>query len=92
VKTINTIALVFLFSLFLGLALATQGQAEEHYIYKGPRGNLVISNQAPRTGSNVLRKLKLTEATDPQRQQPQEGSEPQLYGRSEGSPTPSKNK
>jgi hypothetical protein len=36
VKTITTIALVFSFSLFLGLALATQGQAEEHYIYKDP--------------------------------------------------------
>ena len=91
-KTVTTIGLVFCFSLFLGLALAPQGQAEEHYIYKDPHGNLVISNQRPPAGSNVLRKIDLPEATDPQVQQSQEHSDTQLNGSSEDPAKPPKNK
>ena len=69
-KTFTTIALVFCFYLFLGLALATQGQAEEHYIYKDSHGRLVISNKPPPAGSDILRKLELPEPGDPQIQQP----------------------
>jgi hypothetical protein len=92
VKTFTTIRLGFYFSVFLGLALATQGQAEEHYIYQNPHGKLVISNQPPPPGSNVLRKLDLPEPADPQAQQPREGNDAQLNGRSEGSAKPSKTK
>jgi hypothetical protein len=92
VKTITTIALVFSFSLFLGLALATQGQAEEHYIYKDPHGNLVISNKLPPTGSIVLKRHELPEATDLQVQQSQESSDTPLNGPSEGSAKPSKSR
>jgi hypothetical protein len=84
--------LVFGFSLFLGLALSTQGQAEEHYIYKDPHGNLVISNKLPPTGSIVLKRHELPEATDPQVQQSQESSDTPLNGPSEGSAKPSKSR
>jgi hypothetical protein len=92
VKRITIIGLVFGFSLLLGLALATQGQAEEHYIYKDPHGNLVISNKLPPTGSIVLKRHDLAESTDPQAQQPQESSDTPLNGHSEGSVKPSKKK
>jgi hypothetical protein len=43
--------LAFCLSLFLGLAVVTRGQAEEHYIYQDPDGKLVISNKPPPPGS-----------------------------------------
>lgn len=91
-KIVTTIGLVFCFYVFLGLTLAGQGQAEEYYKYKDPHGNLVISNKPPPPGSNVLRKLDLPEANDPQVQQLQEGNDTELNGHSEGSAKPSKNK
>lgn len=86
-KIVTTIGLVFCFYLFLGLVLATQGQAEDHYIYKDPRGLLVISNKPPPSGSNVLRKLDLTEGLV---QQPQQAGDSQPSGRSDGSAKQSK--
>jgi len=38
-------------ALFLGHAVITQGQAEDYYFYKGPNGELVISNKQPTPGS-----------------------------------------
>jgi hypothetical protein len=87
VKTCTIFRLGFCFSLFLGLALTTQGQAEEHYIYQNPHGKLVISNQSPPARSVVLKKLELT---DGKVQQPQERADTQLNGQSEGSAKPSK--
>jgi hypothetical protein len=87
VKTFATFRLGFCLSLFLGLALTTQGQAEEHYIYQNPHGKLVISNQPPPPGSNVLRKLDLPEPTDPQVQQPREHADTQLNEKSEAQPS-----
>jgi hypothetical protein len=92
VKNITTIGLLFGFSLFLGLGLATRGQAEEFYAYKDPHGNLVISNKLPPTGSIVLKRYELPQATDPQVQQPHEGSDTRLNELSEDSAKPSKNK
>ena len=37
----TTLNLAFCFALFLGLAVVTQGQAEDYYIYEGPKGELV---------------------------------------------------
>ena len=91
-KNVTTIGLLFGFSLFLGLGLATRGQAEEFYAYKDPHGNLVISNKLPPSGSIVLKKYDLPQATDPQVEQPHEGGDTQLNGHSEGSARPSKNK
>jgi Domain of unknown function (DUF4124) len=92
VKTFTTFGLGFCLSLLLGLALAPQGQAKEYYTYKDPRGDLVISNKVPPTGSIVLKRHELPEATDSQVQQPQEGGDTQINGQSEGSDKPSKNK
>jgi hypothetical protein len=92
VKILTTFGLVFCFYLFLGLALATQGQAEEYYRYKDPHGNLVISNKLPPTGSIVLKRYELPAATDPQVQPPHEASDAQLNEKSEGSAKPANNK
>ena len=91
-KNVTTIGLLFGFFLFLGLGLATPGQAEEFYAYKDPHGNLVISNKLPPTGSVVLKRYELPQATDSQVQQSQEGSDTKLNGHSEDSAKPSKNK
>ena len=91
-KIVTTIGLVFCFYVFLGLALATHGQAEEYYRYRDPDGRLVISNKPPPPGSWVLRKLELPEAADPQVQQPHEGSDTEPNGHSEDPAKPSKNK
>ena len=91
VKTVN-IGLGFCFSVVLVLVLAIQGQAEEHYIYRNAYGRLVISNQLPPSGSNVLRKLELPEPIDPHAQKAQEHGDTQISGHSEGSAKPSKNR
>ncbi len=56
--------LAFCFALFLGLAVVTQGQAEEYYIYQGPNGELVISNKQPPPGSKIIKQQNLPEVTD----------------------------
>ena len=91
-KNITTIGLLFGFSLFLGLGLATPGHAEEFYAYKDQHGNLVISNKLPPTGSIVLKRYDLPQPADPKVQQPQEGSDTLLNGYSEDPAKPSKNK
>jgi hypothetical protein len=85
VKSIN--ARAALISLFLGLAVATQGQTEEYYVYQTPNGTLVISNKEPPPGSRILKQLNLPE--DPQAQEP---GKPQPNGPTESSPKPSKDK
>jgi hypothetical protein len=57
-RSVSAFALTFC---FLAVALTTQSHAEEHYIYKNSHGGLVISNKPPPPGSNVLRKLEITE-------------------------------
>ena len=47
----TTLNLASCFALFLGLAVVTQGHAEDYYIYQGPNGGLVISNKEPPPGS-----------------------------------------
>ncbi len=81
-KVITIAALIFASLLFL----TTQGQAEEHYIYKDPQGGLVISNQKPPAGSTILRKLDLPEFREPQIQQVQESSNTRPTGNLESSP------
>ena len=46
-----------LVALFVGLAVVTEGQAEEYYIYHDPDGKLVISNKEPPPGSKIIRQL-----------------------------------
>jgi hypothetical protein len=84
VKRIN--ARAALISLFLGLAVVTQAQAEDYYLYQTPDGALVISNKEPPPGSKIIKQLNLPE--DPQAEEA--GKEPN--GQTVGSPKPSKNK
>ena len=66
-KSINartTLKLAFCFYLFLGLALATQGQAGEYYTYRDPNGKLVISNKQPPPGSKIVRQQTLPDLAE----------------------------
>jgi hypothetical protein len=79
--------LAFCFALFLGLAVITQGQAEDYYIYETPNGELVISNKERPPGSKIIKQQNLPGAS-----QAQEPGKPQPNVQTEGSPKPSKNK
>ena len=85
-----TLNLAFCFALFLGLAVVTQGQAEDYYIYQTPKGELVISNKQPPPGSKIIRQLP--GETDREVSQAQEPGKPQPNVQTEGSPKPTKNK
>jgi hypothetical protein len=80
--------LAFCFALFLGLAVITQGRAEDYYIYQTPNGELVISNKQPPPGSTIIKQLPW--GTDNEVQQSQPGNKPQPNEQTEGSPKPSK--
>jgi len=86
------LTLAFCFALFLGLAVVTQGQAEEYYIYQGPNGELVISNKQPHPGSKIIKQQNLPEVTDDEVPQAQEPSKTQPNGQTECSPKPSQDK
>jgi hypothetical protein len=43
----TTLNLALFFALLLGLAVATQGRAEDYYVYQTPKGELVITNKQP---------------------------------------------
>ena len=77
-----TSALIFAL-LFL---IAAPGQAEEHFIYKDPQGRLVLSNQQPPPGSNVLRKFDLSAFGETPMKQVEESSNMRSTGKSEASP------
>ena len=79
-----------LVALFVGLAVVTQGQAEDYYIYQGPNGELVISNKEPPPGSKTIKQLP--GVTDREISQAQEPGKPQPNPQPEGSPKPSKAK
>ena len=79
-----------LISLFLGLAVVTQGQAEDYYVYQTPNGALVISNKEPPPGSKIIKQLPgVTDREVPQAQEP---SKTPRNGQTEGSPKPSNSK
>ena len=78
-KFITSTALIFMFLSFV----TGNAQAEQHYIYKDAQGRLVISNQRPPAGSNILRTLDLTEFREPQPQPVQEISSARSTGRLE---------
>ena len=80
----------FCFAFLLGLAVVTQGRAEDYYFYEGPKGELVISNKEPPPGSKIIKRLPgVTDKEVPQAQGP---GKPQPNVQTEGSPKPSKNK
>ena len=80
------------FALLIGLAVVTQGQAEDYYIYQAPNGELVISNKQPPPGSKIIKQQNMPEATDSQVPQGQQRNNPQSNGETEGLPKPSKSK
>jgi len=88
----TTLNLASCFALFLGLAVVTQGQAEEHYIYQDPDGKLVISNKQPPPGSKIIKQQNLLGVTDNEVSQAQEPGKTEPNGQTEGSPKPSNNK
>lgn len=59
-----------LVALFVGLAVVTQGQAEEYYIYQGPNGELVISNKEPRIRNRLQGARSLSSKTCPRLHKP----------------------
>jgi hypothetical protein len=62
----NIIARTTLISLFLGLGVITQSQAEDYYIYQTPSCGLVISNKEPPLGSKIIKQQNMPETTDSQ--------------------------
>src|SRR5262245_35900393 len=84
VKRINVRAA--LIALFLGLAVVTQGHAEDYYICQTAKGELVISNKQPPPGSTIIKQLP--SETVPA----QEPGKPQPNVQAEGSPKPSKDR
>src|SRR5215471_10306715 len=86
----TALKLAVCFALFLGLGVVTQSQAQDYYFYKGPKGELVISNKEPPPGSQIIKRVPGT--TDLETPQTQEPAKPQPNPQPEGSPKPSKNK
>jgi len=74
------------FALFLGLAIVSQGHAEDYYIYQTAKGELVISNKQPPPGSTIIKQLP--GETVPA----QEPGNPQPNVKLEDSPKPTKDK
>ena len=90
----SIIARTTLISLFLGLAVVTQGQAEDYYIYQTPNGALVISNKEPPPGSKIIKQQNCPGETDsevPQAQEPDK-TQPNAQTRrlTEAAPRPSR--
>jgi hypothetical protein len=86
------LSLAFCFSLFIGLAVVTQAQAENYYIYHDPAGKLVISNKEPPPGSKMIKQHTWPEVTDSESPQVQQRNDPQPNGPAEGSQKPSRTK
>lgn len=87
-KIITTAALIFTFLFFL----TAYSQSEDHYIYKDAQGKLVISNQPPPPGSNILRKFDLPEFREAQIQPVQEISSMRTTGKLESPAKPEQKK
>jgi len=85
-----TLNVAFCFALLLGLAVVTQAQAEDYYIYQTPNGELVISNKEPPPGSEIIKGLP--GATVREAPQAQEPRKTQPNGQTEDSPKPSNSK
>jgi hypothetical protein len=68
------------FALFLALAVITQGQAEDYYIYQAPDGKLVISNKQPPPGSKIIKQQNMPEANDNRLLQSQQRNNPEPNG------------
>ena len=78
-------------ALFLGLAVVTQGQAQDYYFYEGPKGELVISNKEPPPGSKIIKLVPgAADRETPQSQEPDRSQS--TVKQTERSPKPAKDK
>jgi hypothetical protein len=76
-------------SLLVSLPLQ-QGNAAEYYIYRDPKGGLVISNQKPPPESQVITQRDFPEPTDNQNGQVKERNSAQPNGNANDLPKPGK--
>jgi hypothetical protein len=88
----STLNLAFGFALFLGLTAVTQPQAEDYYFFKGPKGELIISNKEPPPGSEIIKRLPGATDRETPQAQAQEPDKTQPKVQPEGSLKPSKTK
>jgi hypothetical protein len=80
IKHINAHTTLILILAFTSLLLSVpvqQGNAAEYYIYRDSRGALVISNQKPPPGSQIIRQRDFPEAPDSQVPQTNAGNNSQ---------------
>ena len=90
-KLSATLNLASFLTLFLGLAVVTQSQAQDYYFYEGSKGELVISNKEPPPGSKIIKRLPgVTDKETPQAQAQEPGKTPPTQ--TENSRKPSKDK
>jgi Domain of unknown function (DUF4124) len=83
---------IYAFYLFLGIALATPGHAEEYYTYRDPDGKLTISNKRPPAGSKIIKQQNLPELADSPIQDPKESEDVRLNENSKASVNPPRKK
>ena len=69
---ISIIARATLIFCFLPLAIVPQGHTEDYYIYQTAKGELVISNKQPPSGSTIIKQLpgETGAAQEPDKPQP----------------------
>jgi hypothetical protein len=77
-------------ALLAGLAVITEGHAQDYYFYKGPKGELVISNKEPPPGTKIIKRVPGT--TDRETPQVQEPGKTLPNVKPEDSPKPTKKK
>jgi hypothetical protein len=87
-----TLILTLVFASLLVSLPVQQGNAAEYYIYRDPTGRLVISNQKPPLGSQIIRQRDFPEANGSQVQQTNANNEAQSNGGMEGPPKSSNSK
>ena len=85
-----TLKLAIWFALFLVLTVSAPSHAEDYYYYKGPKGELVISNKEPPLGTKIIKRVpSSTTKASPQDEQV---AKPQANPQPESSPKQSKAK
>src|SRR5215475_8600947 len=90
-RRVATLKLALSLGLFLALASVAQGQAEDYYFYEGPKGELVISNKEPPTGTKIIKRLpSAADRETPQSQEPDRSQS--TVKQTERSPKPAKDK
>jgi hypothetical protein len=79
---------IYAFYVFLGIALATQAQAEEYYTYRDPDGKLVISNKPPPAGSQIIKQQNLPDVPASQIRDTREREDVTVNANTKASPKP----